>query len=216
MRETLEKMEERARRIYAILAKRYPDARCTLDFQNAYQLLVATILAAQCTDERVNMVTPALFRKYPDAKALSAADEKELQQMIMSTGFFRNKAKSLVGMSKKLIEDFGGEVPGEMDKLTSLAGVGRKTANVILGNCFGKPAIIVDTHCRRVSQRLGFSANKDPDKIEADIAKIVPEERRTMWSHLVVFHGRNICRAPKPRCRECPIIELCPFPEKTK
>jgi endonuclease-3 len=216
MRESIEKMQERARKIYAILAKRYPDARCTLDFKNAWQLVVATILAAQCTDERVNMVTPALFKKYPDAKALSAADEKELQQMIMSTGFFRNKAKSLLGMSKKLIEEFGGKVPDEMDKLTSLRGVGRKTANVILGNCFGKPAIIVDTHCMRVSQRLAFTANKNPEKIEADIGKIIPEERQTMWSHLMVFHGRNICKAPKPLCRECPIISLCPFPEKTK
>ena len=216
MRENQEAKRERAAKVYSILIREYPDAACSLDHRNAFELLVATILAAQCTDERVNMLTPALFRKYPDAAALSGADEPTLQNMIASTGFFRNKAKSLLGMSRALVERHDCKVPEDMDALTSLPGVGRKTANVIRGNCFEKPAIIVDTHCIRLSQRLGFTKNSDPDKIETDLMKIVPEENRTMWSHLMVFHGRSICNARKPACLVCRISSLCPYPGKAK
>ena len=216
MPENVAKMRGRARKIYSILLEEYPKAHCTLDFGNAFQLLVATILAAQCSDERVNMVTPALFRKDPDPESLAAAREAELQKMIVSTGFFRNKAKSLIGMSKALIEKHAGRVPDDMDALTALPGVGRKTANVILGNVFGRPAIIVDTHMKRLMARLGFTGNDDPDKIEADLIEIIPEERQTMWSHLIVFHGRTICQAKRPLCPQCRINSLCPFPDKTK
>ena len=215
MAETLVEKRRRAAKIYSILLKRYPDARCTLDYENPFQLLVATILAAQCTDERVNMVTPALFRKYPTPEKLAGAKPAELEKMIASTGFFRNKTKSLLGMSAALIEHYGGRVPETIGDLVKLPGVGRKTANVVLGNCFARPAVIVDTHARRVSQRLGLTSNDDPDKIEADMVKIIPEDRQTMWSHLLVFHGRNICKAPKPHCPRCPVILLCPYPDKT-
>jgi len=216
MKETANARRARARKIYSILTKEYPDARCRLDHRNAFELLVATILAAQCTDDRVNMVTPALFAKFPDAAALARADETVLQKMVVSTGFFRNKTKSLLGMSKALVEKHGGRVPEDMEALTALPGVGRKTANVIRGNCFGKPAIIVDTHCIRLSHRLGFTANTDPDKIEADLMKVVPEEHWTMWSHIIVFHGRKTCTARKPACPVCVITALCPYPDKTK
>jgi len=216
MAEGLEAKRERAAEIYKTLKKAYPDARCTLDFETPYQLLMATILAAQCTDERVNMVTPALFKKYGDAKRAAKADAAELQEMIKSTGFFRNKAKSIIATSKKLVEESGGDVPEDMDALTSLPGVGRKTANVIRGAAFGRPAIIVDTHCKRVTARLGLTKNTDPDKIEQDLSKIVPEGNWTLFSHLMVFHGRNICKAPKPLCPRCPVIKLCPYPDKTR
>jgi endonuclease-3 len=216
MPESLAKMRGRARKIYLMLLEEYPSAHCTLDFKNAFQLLAATILAAQCTDERVNIVTPALFTKYPDPQSLAAARETDLQKMIVSTGFFRNKAKSLIGMSKALIEKHAGRVPDDIDALTALPGVGRKTANVILGNVFGRPAVIVDTHMKRLMARLGFTGNDDPGKIESDLVEIVPAEHQTMWSHLVVFHGRTICQAKKPLCPQCRINSLCPFPNKTK
>lgn len=176
---------------------------------------MATILAAQCTDARVNMVTPALFEKYGDAAELREAEPAELEAMIKSTGFFRNKSKSLLGMSAQVVREHGGEIPGTMAELTRLPGVGRKTAHVVLGNCFGKPALIVDTHFKRLSTRLGFTKNSNPEKIEKDLAKIIPEEKQTMWSHLIVFHGRSACTARKPKCPECRIIGLCPWPDKT-
>lgn len=215
MKESVEAMRARAGNIYGILLGKYPDASCSLDYRNPFELLVATILAAQCTDERVNMVTPALFAKYPDAAAMSKADAATLEKMIQSTGFFRNKTRSLLGMSKALVEEHGGRVPEEMDALTALPGVGRKTANVVRGNCFGKPAIIVDTHCMRLSGRLGFTKNTDPDKIEQDLMEIVPEKDWTMWSHLMVFHGRRTCTARKPACPECAASKFCPWTEKT-
>ncbi len=214
--EGLAQKRKRAQKIYSALIKEYPDAHCTLDYRNPYELLVATILAAQCTDERVNIVTPALFERYPDAAALARAEPGELEEMIRSTGFFRNKAKSLLQMATAVIDKHGGEIPSTMADLTALAGVGRKTANVVLGNCFGAPALIVDTHFKRLSTRLGFTREKNPAKIEDDLAKIIPEKKQTMWSHLMVFHGRNTCTARKPKCPECPIRNLCPYPEKTK
>jgi len=214
--ESLAKRRERAKKIYSVLSRKFPDAHCTLDHKNAYQLLVATILAAQCTDERVNMVTPALFRKYGDAKALAAAGELELQEMIRSTGFFRNKAKSLLAMAASVAEKHSGQIPGTLDELVKLSGVGRKTANVILANCFAEQAIIVDTHCKRLSTRLGFTNQSDPDKIELDVQQAVPEDKWSMWSHLMVFHGRNVCMAKKPLCPQCPIEKLCPYEKKTK
>ena len=213
--EGLDRKRKRAVKIYAVLQKRFPDADCTLDHRNPYELVVATILAAQCTDERVNMVTPALFKKYPAPAKLAKADPDTLQDMIASTGFFRNKTKSLLATSRRLVEEHGGEVPRGIDELTNLAGVGRKTANVILANCFGGQAVIVDTHCKRLSTRLGFTRNTDPDKIELDVQKVVPQDKWTMWSHLMLFHGRNICIARKPKCPECPIGNLCPYPGKT-
>ena len=214
--ESLAQKRKRAEEIYSVLIKEYPDAHCTLDYRNPYELLAATILAAQCTDERVNIVTPALFGKYADAGALAKAEPSKLEEMIRSTGFFRNKAKSLLQMAAAVVDKHGGEIPGTMEKLTALAGVGRKTANVVLGNCFGAPALIVDTHFKRLSVRLGFTREKNPAKIEDDLAKIIPEEKQTMWSHLMLFHGRNTCTARKPKCPECPIKNLCPYPEKTK
>ncbi len=213
--ESLAKRRKRTEKIYAVLSREYPGARCTLDHSNAYELLVATILAAQCTDERVNMVTPALFERYPDARSLARADEKELQGAIKTTGFFRNKAKSLVAMAKQVVAEHGGEIPGDMDALTALAGVGRKTANVVIANCFGGQAIIVDTHLKRLSGRLGFSEETDPDKIEPDVQKAVAPDKWTDWSHLMVFHGRNMCVARKPKCLLCGIRDLCPYGDKT-
>jgi len=214
--ESLEQRRKRAKKIFAILKKNYPDARCTLDHRNAYELLVATILAAQCTDERVNQVTPDLFGKYPNPKKLAGADLDELQEMIRSTGFYRNKAKSLAAMADDVVKKHGGEIPRDLDQLTGLAGVGRKTANVVIANCFGGQAVIVDTHCKRLSTRLGFTEESSPDKIERDVQKAVPQDKWTMWSHLMVFHGRNVCTARKPKCPECCIEKLCPWPDKTE
>jgi endonuclease-3 len=213
--ESLAKRRKRAEKICAILSGEYPDARCTLDHSNAYELLVATILAAQCTDERVNTITPSLFVRYPDAKSLARANEKKLQGMIKSTGFFRNKARNLVAMAKRVVAEHGGEIPGDIGELSALAGVGRKTANVVIANCFGGEAIIVDTHLKRLSGRLGFSDETDPDKIELDVQKAVAPDKWTEWSHLMVFHGRNVCVARKPKCPECLIERLCPWKSKT-
>ena len=202
---------ERAPEIYARLAREYPDATCALDHRNPYELLVATILSAQCTDKRVNMVTPALFAKYPDAQALSIADPEQLQEMIKSTGFFRNKAKSLLGMSNAVVEKHGGKVPRAMDSLVTLPGVGRKTANVVLGNAFGtNEGVVVDTHVSRLSQRLQLTKHADPVKIEQDLIGLFPREQWTMLSHLLISHGREICDARKPLCERCVVNDLCP------
>ena len=201
----------RATEVYARLAREYPDAHCALDFKNPYQLLVATILSAQCTDKRVNMVTPALFRKYPNAKALAAAKPEELEAIIRSTGFFRSKAKNLVGMATAVSERHGGKVPAMMDALVEMPGVGRKTANVILGNAFGmNEGVVVDTHVSRVSQRLGLTRNTDPVKIERDLMPLFPREQWAMLSHLLVWHGREVCEARTPHCEACVLADICP------
>jgi endonuclease-3 len=193
------------------LQETYPDAHCALHHQNAYQLLVATILSAQCTDARVNMVTPALFARFPDATALADAEPEELEELIRSTGFFRSKTKSLIGMARGVGERHGGEIPATMDALTDLPGVGRKTANVILGNAFGKnEGVVVDTHVTRLSNRLGFSAHQDPVKIEQDLIGQFPREQWTLLSHLLIDHGRAICVARAPKCPACPLADICP------
>jgi endonuclease III len=209
--ETPENKRERALKVLDILKATYPDAHVTLDYRNAFELLVAAVLAAQCTDEKVNQVTPALFRKYPSPQAFAEADEAELQTMIRQTGFFRQKARSIMDISQELVGSFGGKVPDTMDELTSLRGVGRKTANLILGEVYDKPGIVVDTHVKRVTARLGFTENTDPTKIEFDLMEVLPEERWTEINHLIVYHGRAICKAPTPFCEKCPVLELCPF-----
>ena len=206
---------ERTGRIFRILDREYPEARPHLDFRNAFELLVATILAAQCTDEMVNKVTPELFRNYPDAAALAAAEPAALEQMIRSTGFYRNKAKSLLNMAGSLQRRFAGKLPQSVEELVQLPGVGRKTANVVAGNCYGLPAIIVDTHFKRVIGRLDLSDETNPDKIERSMWDLVPQENRTRFSLVVNEHGRRICTARKPLCPKCVIADLCPFEGKT-
>jgi len=202
---------KRAARIYDILAATYPDAHCALDHANAFQLLVATILSAQCTDKRVNMVTPALFARYPDAAALASAKQEDVEEIIRSTGFFRNKATNLIAMAGALVDRHGGEVPADMDALVALPGVGRKTANVVLGNAFGRDeGIVVDTHVSRVGQRLGLTIESDAVKIESALMPLFPRDRWTMLSHLLIEHGRQICDAKKPRCADCPLHAICP------
>ena len=202
---------ERAARLYAVLASTYPDTHCALDHANPFQLLVATILSAQCTDKRVNMVTPVLFARYPDAASLARAKQEDVEEIIRSTGFFRNKATNLIAMAGALVDRHGGEVPADMDALVALPGVGRKTANVVLGNAFGRnEGIVVDTHVSRLSQRLGLTADTDPVKIEHSLVPLFPRERWTMLSHLLIEHGRQVCDAKRPRCAECPLLELCP------
>ncbi|MGO9410978.1 MAG: endonuclease III [Spirochaetia bacterium] len=200
----------RAAKIARALIKAYPDARCMLDHADAFQLLVATILAAQCTDERVNKVTPSLFKRFPTPAAMAEADVGELEILIRSTGFFHNKAKSIKGASAALARDFAKGFPDRMEDLVTLPGVGRKTANVVLGTCFGVPAIVVDTHFRRVTQRLGLTENDDPDRIEEDIAGLLPRKDWTAFSHAVTFHGRKCCAARKPDHAGCPVRDLCP------
>ncbi len=198
--------------ILPILKRTYPSAKCSLDFKNPLQLIVATILSAQCTDERVNIVTRELFRKYPAAKDYAGAAQETLEKDIQSTGFFRNKAKSLRATGAALVERHGGLVPQTMDELTQLAGVGRKTANVVLGNAFGlNVGVTVDTHVTRVSNRLRLTKHAiDAVKIEQDLIRIVPQDDWTIFSHLLIFHGRAICQARKPRCDECPLLPHCP------
>jgi endonuclease-3 len=211
-RSTIEARRQRVNVILPILKRMYPHAKCSLDYSNPLELLVATILSAQCTDERVNLVTKSLFKKYRNAGAYAAAPQEALEKDIQSTGFFRNKAKSLRGMAAALVERHGGNVPATMDELTDLAGVGRKTANVVLGNAFDQNiGVVVDTHVTRVSNRLGLTKHAvDAVKIEQDLMQIVPQEEWTLWSHLLIHHGRQICQARKPRCRECPLLPYCP------
>ncbi|HEV2742085.1 MAG TPA: endonuclease III [Rubrobacter sp.] len=195
----------------ARLKSEYPDATTALDWENPLELLVATILSAQTTDVRVNAVTPNLFAKYPTAADYAAADPTELEEDIRPTGFFRNKAKSLRGMATALVEDHGGEVPQTMGELVALPGVGRKTANVVLGNAFGiDEGVVVDTHVRRLSNRLGFTAENDPEKIEKDLMQAVPKRDWTVFSHLLILHGRSVCKARKPACADCIVNDLCP------
>ena len=202
---------EHAAVVYDRLIAHYPDAHCALDFKTPFQLLIATILSAQCTDKRVNMVTPALFKRYPTPAALAAARPEELEEMIKSTGFFRSKTKSLIGMSTAIAEQHGGRVPNEMDALVKLPGVGRKTANVVLGNAFDtNEGVVVDTHVTRVSRRLGLTKHEDPVKIEQDMMKLFPRDRWTMLSHLLIEHGRRICEARRPKCEDCFLNDICP------
>jgi endonuclease-3 len=204
----------RAPLIFKRLRSAYPDAHCELDHTGPYQLLVATILSAQCTDKRVNMVTPVLFERYPDAESLAVADPRELEALIKPTGFFRNKAKSLLGMAGGLLDRFGGSVPPRMDDLVTLPGVGRKTANVILGTAFDLPVgVVVDTHVGRVSRRLGLTRHSDPVKVETVLMKLFPRKNWTLLSHLLIFHGRRVCVARRPRCAECVLNDICPSSE---
>ena len=197
--------------VYARLSALYPDAHCELDFRSPLQLLIATILSAQCTDKRVNMVTPALFAKYSTARALAAANPEQLEELIKPTGFFRNKTRSLIGMAKGVSKSHGGEVPRTMDELVALPGVGRKTANVILGNAFAtNEGVVVDTHVGRVSLRLGLITETDPVKAEQQLMKLFPQENWAMLSHLLIFHGRRICVARVPKCGICPLNDICP------
>lgn len=187
----------------------YPSANCTLDYTDPLQLLIATQLAAQCTDARVNLVTPALFAKYPNVQAFANADIKELEGYIYSTGFYHNKAKNIIACCQAIISRFGGEVPATMEGLTSLPGVGRKTANIIIGDIHHKPAIVVDTHCKRIAKRLGLTKNTDPVKVEFDLLKIVPPEYSFTFCHQLVYHGREICKSQRPLCDICPLTDIC-------
>lgn len=213
-RESKPKKRARTEEILRRLEEEYPDACCALDHRTPLQLLVSTILSAQCTDKRVNMVTPALFERFPDAAAYAEADIAELEEMVRSTGFYRNKAKSLQGLGTALSSDYNGEVPTSMAELSSLPGVGRKTANVVLGNAFGiDEGVVVDTHVGRLSNRLGLTRQKNPEKIESDLMTLVPKDDWTLWAHLLIFHGREVCKARKPACVDCVLADLCPSAE---
>ena len=203
-------LTRRARRMHRLLAERYPDAHCELDFTNPFELLVATILSAQTTDVRVNLVTPELFRRYPDARALAGADRTEVETIIASTGFFRAKTDSLLKLGVALMERHDGEVPGRMADLVKLPGVGRKTANVVLGNAFGVPGITVDTHFGRLARRFGWTAEEDPVKVEHAVGALIQRKDWTPLSHVLVFHGRRTCHAKKAACGACPVARLCP------
>jgi endonuclease-3 len=206
----------RVNRILSILAKTYPNATCALHHNNAWELLVATILSAQCTDKRVNEVTPGLFRKYPDIRDFAAVSQDELAQDIRSTGFFNNKAKSVIGAAKKILSDFHGEVPRTIEELLTVPGAARKTANVVLGTAFGiASGIVVDTHVQRISQRLDLTHESDPKKIEQDLVKIIPKDHWIAFSHEIILHGRALCIARKPKCAECPLSGLCYAKDKT-
>ncbi|MEZ5306675.1 MAG: endonuclease III [Pyrinomonadaceae bacterium] len=205
------KKQLQADEIIKRLAKMYPDAHCALNHTTPFELLIATILSAQCTDERVNIVTADLFRKYKGPKDLSEAEQSELEEDVRSTGFFRNKAKSIRGASERIMSEFGGEVPKDMDQLLSLPGVARKTANVVLGNAFNiASGVVVDTHVKRLSFRLGLTTNTVPEKVEIDLQKLVPEKHWVMFSHWLIYHGRQVCDARKPKCDECKLADICP------
>jgi len=207
------------KRVAAILAKldeAYPNATCELNHKNAFELLIATILSAQCTDVRVNQVTETLFKKYPDAKAFAYANPSELEQEIRPTGFFRNKTKSVTGAGKGILENFGGEVPRTMEEILTLPGVARKTANVVLGTAYGIPSgIVVDTHVQRIANRLDLTRNEDPKKIEQDLMQVIPKDKWIQFSHQIIWHGRRVCQARKPKCVECNMESLCYAKDKT-
>jgi endonuclease-3 len=204
-------------RIISALNREYSiDTRCFLDYQTPWQLLIATILSAQCTDNRVNIVTKDLYKKYTSLKDFAEADQEELEKDIHSTGFYRNKAKNIIACAKKLVEEYDGEVPNDIDLLTGLAGVGRKTANVIRGNVFGEPSIVVDTHVKRISKRLGFTKEEDPVKVEFDLMKLLPKEQWILYNLQIITHGRSICTARNPKCRECFQKEDCKFVKTLK
>ncbi len=200
----------RARRIDRALTVRYPDAHCELDFTSPFELLVATVLSAQTTDVRVNLTTPTLFARYPDPQALAAANPDELEEILRPTGFFRAKAKAVTGLSQAIVDRFGGEVPGRLKDLVTLPGVGRKTANVVLGNAFGIPGITTDTHVLRLSKRLGYTESDDPLVVERELGELLPKKDWTMACHRLIFHGRRTCFARKPACGACPVAAMCP------
>lgn len=203
--------KQRALEILIILKKLYPDATCSLNYQSQVQLLVATILSAQCTDERVNQVTPELFKKFPTAQTLAKADRQEIENLIRSTGFYRNKAKNIQNACQKIVTEFNGEVPQTMEELLTLAGVARKTANVVLAHGFGKiQGVTVDTHVKRLSNRLGLTENTDPVKIERDLMALLPQPDWENWSIRLIYHGRAVCKARQPNCQNCQLIHLCP------
>jgi len=208
--ETRLALVRRARKINRELALLYPQAHCELDFSTPLELSVATILSAQCTDKRVNMVTPALFARYPDAAAYAGANREELEELIRSTGFYRNKANSIIGLGRALAERYGGEVPKTMAELITLPGFGRKTANVVLGNAFGVPGLTVDTHFGRLVRRFGWTTSTDPVKVEAEVAELIPRKDWTDFSHRVIWHGRRMCHSRRPACGACPLARLCP------
>ena len=202
--------KERAKKIFSILQKEIPDARCALEHRNPLELLVATVLSAQCTDKRVNEVTKHLFQKYKTAQEYARTNPNTFEKEIHSTGFYKNKTKSIIACTKKLVETRKGQVPRTMEELVRLPGIGRKTANVILGTAFGIPGIVVDTHVKRISQRLGLTAHTDPDKIERDLMELIPKKEWTQFSHTIIWHGRQTCVALKPKCPECKVNSLCP------
>lgn len=209
--ESLDERKERAARVFDLLREEYPEATVALRHENPFQLSVATILSAQTTDERVNEVTPPLFERYPTAEELAEAEQEDVEEIIRSTGFFRNKARNIIGFARGVMEEHGGQVPRSMKELTGLPGVGRKTANVILGNAFGlDEGVVVDTHVKRLSRRLGFTEEKTPTKIERDLIELFPPERWTLLAHLLIWHGRRVCDARKPLCEACVVSELCP------
>ena len=199
-----------ARAIYRILTKTYPNIRCELDFTNPLELIVATILSAQCTDKRVNKVTPPLFKRYKNAKAYAGAPFEELEELIFQTGFYRAKARYIKGMATKLVKEFGGKVPATLDELVTLPGVGRKTANVVLGHAFDIPGITVDTHFGRLSRRFGWTTSNDPVKVEHEVGALIPQKEWTNLSQRMIWHGRRICHSRKPACGACPLAKLCP------
>jgi endonuclease III len=207
--------KKRAASILGLLRKAYPNAGCELNFSSPLELAVAAILSAQCTDKRVNLVTPPLFRKYRTARDWAATPQATLENEIRSTGFFRNKSKNIRALCATLVEKHGGKIPDDLDVLIGLPGIGRKTANLLIATAYGKPGIIVDTHFKRLSRRLGFTKRDDPDKIEFELKAIVPEKDWTHWSHCMVFHGRRCCFARKPNCPHCPIRSLCPSADKS-
>lgn len=202
--------KERVLKIKEILDKEYGDAECSLQFEKPHELLIATQLAAQCTDARVNLVTPALFERYPTIKGFAEADMDELMSYIHSTGFYRNKAKNIIGCCKRLLSEYNGIVPDTMEELLTLDGVGRKTANIILGDVYKKPAMVVDTHAGRLARRMGLTKNTDPTKVEFDLIKIVPPDYTPTFGHQLVWHGRKYCMSRKPNCDECPVNSVCP------
>ncbi|MBI4358619.1 MAG: endonuclease III [Candidatus Omnitrophica bacterium] len=214
--ESLDSKKKRALEMIKRLKKKFPEARIELHFKNPIELLVAVILSAQCTDKRVNMVTPALFKKYKTAKDYAKANPKTFEKEIHSTGFYRAKAKSIIGSMKEIVKRFDGKVPNRMQDLIPLPGIGRKTANVILGNVYGIPGLVVDTHMKRVANRLGLTNQQDPVKIEFELNEIIPKKEWTLFSHLIIWHGRRTCFARKPNCAECTINELCPSREDIK
>jgi endonuclease-3 len=213
-RESGKARRARTAEILARLKAEYPESRCSLDFESPLQLLVATVLAAQCTDERVNQATPALFRRCPTARHYAEIPIEELEELVRTTGFYRNKARSVQNLGRTLVATHGGEVPATMDELKALPGVGRKTANVVLGNAFGKnEGVVVDTHVQRLSRRLGLTDETDPEKIERDLIPLIQREDWTLWSHLLIDHGRKVCKARKPECPVCRVADLCPSAE---
>lgn len=213
-RESAAARRARALRIVRLLAKSYPDAACALHHRTPFELLVATILSAQCTDKKVNQVTPQLFARFPTPQAMAKADPADVERLIQPTGFFRQKAKSILSASQDLVARFGGRVPNGLEELVTLRGVGRKTANVVLGDAFGVPGLTVDTHMKRINRRLGLTTESDPDKIERDLMQLIPEKEWTVYSHRVIHHGRVCCDARKPRCETCPLRAECPWPRR--